>query len=654
MDDTLDLRDYLAVLRRRRWLVVLVTIVVTATAVGVSLLQTPVYEATADVLVEPVRRSEDTTLESILLGESAVETERRVITSRPVTERVIEDLGLDVAPDELVDDVSTSIQGDSMVIAVSATNTDAELATAIANSYATSYLEHRRSRAVDELIASQDELNRRSQDLRDQISELDQQIAEANAGATPEDPADTSALESERARLQAQLAQVEASSIDASQPSELVRGGGEVLVPAEVPEGPVSPKPIRTGVLGLVLGLMLGVGLAFLRDHLDDGIRSDEDVRRLVGPSGAPVLGRINHWDDRRADERLMTLVDPHDLVSEEFRALSANVRFSLVNRGRHVAVPSSGTSDFRQQSILVTSANAGEGKSSVAGNLAVAAALAGLRVILVDSDMRQPTLNRRFGIPAGRGVSDLLVDTDLAVGPDGGLQHDHLVEHMSDVGLANLRILPAGTVPPNPTELLASPPMRLLHDRLRSVADLVIYDSPPLLPVADTLELSSYVDAVLLVVRTEVCGRRELGDAIERLEAVGAPVGGFVVNDVASVKGRYGYGYGYGKAYRPREEEPDEPRGRRRRRRAKDEADETTEPAAPASPNVRPVAPPAGESSPTNGAARPTSGLFGSPESAPPEPVADHEVDAGEPTPAPTWVARRDPDTPRDPSRRS
>ena len=98
MDDTLDLRDYLAVLRRRRWLVVLVTLVVTATAVGVSLLQTPMYEATADVLVEPVRRSEDTTLQSILLGDSAVETERRVITSRPVTERVIDDLGLDSPP----------------------------------------------------------------------------------------------------------------------------------------------------------------------------------------------------------------------------------------------------------------------------------------------------------------------------------------------------------------------------------------------------------------------------------------------------------------------------------------------------------------------------------------------------------------------------
>ena len=554
MEDTLDLRDYLAVLRRRRWLVVLVTLLVTATAVGVSLLQTPVYESSAEVLVEPLRRSEDATLESILLGESAVETERRVMTSRPVTERVIADLDLDVEPNDLVEDVSTSVVGDSMVIEVSATDTDAELATAIANGFATSYLEHRRSRAVDELIAAQDELENRARDLRDQISSLEQEIAEANAAPTPED---TASLESELRRLEGQLAQVEASTVDAAQPADLVRGGGEVLVPAEVPDAPVSPKPIRTGVLGLVLGLMLGVGLAFLRDHLDDNIRDEEDVRRMV--EGTPLLGRITHWDDRRADERLMTLIDPHDLVSEEFRALSANVRFSLINR--HRTGPADPESPLRQQSILVTSANPGEGKSSVAGNLAVAASLAGLRVILVDADMRQPTLASRFGVPAGRGASDILVDADVLADGEASVDHERVAADLADVGLATLRVLPAGTVPPNPTELLASPQMRLLHERLRSVADLVVYDSPPLLPVADTLELSSYVDALLVVVRTQLCRRRDLTDALDRLEAVGAPVGGVVVNDVANGKGT-GYGYGYRTATYRHRVEPDEDAG--------------------------------------------------------------------------------------------
>ena len=260
--------------------------------------------------------------------------------------------------------------------------------------------------------------------------------------------------------------------------------------------------------------------------------------------------------------------------------------------------------------------------------------------MILVDADMRQPTLSRRFGIPPGRGVSDLLVDADTVVGPDGMVAQDHLVEHLADVGLAHLRILPAGTVPPNPTELLASAQMRMLHERLRSVADLVIYDSPPLLPVADTLELSSYVDAVLLVVRTEACGRRELGDAIERLDAVGAPSAGS--SSTTSPASRASTGTATGTAgatgrarrSRPRTPAAQGPQGRRSPRPTAPPAEEV-DGRAPVNGTRPDGAPAAGPASPTPASEPPATT---------PQPrVAEHEVDPVDPAPAPTWVSRPD-----------
>lgn len=553
--DTIDLRDYLQVLARQWRLVAGITAAVVAVALVTSVLQTPVYESSTEVAIEPVRSGSDAALEDLLLRDEIVETERRVITSTNVTQRVIAELGLEVSSARLLEMVSVRAIPNTRVVTISATHTDPQFAAGVANSVATSYLDYRRDRALDEVTAARTNLDERSRELQEEIDAIDRELGPAADDNTSALSPDDQSLLAQRDALNQQLAQIATQLAVLDPGSSAIRGGGEILVPAEPANSPVSPKPLRTGVLALVLGLMLGVGAAFLRDHFDDAIRSEDDVKRAT--EGQPIVGRVTAWDDPAADQKLITLVDPFAANSEEFQALAANVRFALLSRaGRHAARPDDPEVPAGR-SVAITSSGQGEGKTTVAGNLAVAAAGAGRRVILVGADLRKPTLAARFGLPDGAGLTDALVNAaDLS-------DQEKLAAHLVDVGIPRLRVLPAGSIPPNPTELLASNQMAWLHESLAAMADLVVYDTPPILPVADTLELAHHADLVFVVVRTELCHRRDLTHAVERLHGVGAEVGGIVLNGLATSRTGYGYGgyYGYGRAgsdeYRPRTAEP-------------------------------------------------------------------------------------------------
>jgi capsular exopolysaccharide synthesis family protein len=178
-----------------------------------------------------------------------------------------------------------------------------------------------------------------------------------------------------------------------------------------------------------------------------------------------------------------------------------------------------------------VSSGHAGDGKTSTAANLAVAAARVGLRTLLIDTDLRRPTVHKRFGLGKTTGLTDVL------------LSGDSLRDHVVSVGVDNLRVLPAGTLPPNPHELLASPAMRALERDVVRRADLVIYDSPAVLAVPDALELGRHVDVAILVGRAGTTGRRHLTAAIERMEQVGTEVAGTVLN---GIEGSDSYYYSY------------------------------------------------------------------------------------------------------------
>ncbi len=520
-DNLLELGDYLAVLGQRKWLVIVITAVTVASGIGWTLTQTPVFQAVVEVAVEPFREAEDASLQEIILGDVTVNTEQQVMTSRPVTERVIEELVLEIAPDKLLEQVNVSVIGDTRVLRLQVDDTSADQAADIANGYASAYLDFRRDEAVDSLLAAQDTLNERQDALRAQLDEVESQLGGLDESAT----AERSALLAEQDALLLQLNQVATQATQAEADARLVKGGGQILNPAQPPESPVSPRPIRTGVLALVLGVMLGVGVAFLRDNLDDLIRDEDDAKRAVGDLA--ILGRIP--SGQQDDQRLVTLVEPHAPQAEAYRGLSAAVRF-LLAASRDSGFGADDEPAGSGHSVLVTSPDPGDGKTSTATNLAVAAARAGMRVVLVGADMRRPQVHARFGLPSGVGLSDVIAG-DVSIS-------DALV----DVGIDNLWVLPAGTVPPNPADLLASSRMRALGRFLAAGADLVVVDAPPVLAVADTLELGPHADATIVVVRANHSRRRNLHHALERLDGVGARVSGLVVNDLDQKSAAYAY----------------------------------------------------------------------------------------------------------------
>jgi capsular exopolysaccharide synthesis family protein len=257
--------------------------------------------------------------------------------------------------------------------------------------------------------------------------------------------------------------------------------------------------------------LLLGGAGALLRDRFDDVVHDEAEVRRALG--NAPLLGRIPRWPDQSHKGQLVTLRDSLAPASEEYQRLAVNVRFMLAP-GRDSKSPGA--------VVLSTSAQDGEGKTVTSCNLAVSAARLGLSVVLVDADLRRPAIAPRFGLQDPVGLSDLLM-SDAA--------HE---SYLVDASVENLRILPAGTVPPNPVALLASVRMKKLLADLAQGADLVIVDSPPALTGADVLELVNHADMVMVVARDGVSRRRQLVSVTESLRHVAVSSVGLVYNGVA------------------------------------------------------------------------------------------------------------------------
>ncbi|WP_265447919.1 polysaccharide biosynthesis tyrosine autokinase [Flexivirga meconopsidis] len=309
--------------------------------------------------------------------------------------------------------------------------------------------------------------------------------------------------------------------------SSLLTGGDTVqsqtITPATAPGAPISPNTKRDVLLGLLLGLLLGCSAALLRHAFDTRIRTVEGLQEL---SDRPVLGELPLGAHGLEPD---TLVDePVGAAVEATRRLRTNVRFASVTTGKHA--------------MVVSSPAPGDGKTTTAIALALAMARDGADVLLVDCDLRRPNIATVMGLEGSVGLTTVLL---------GNATPEEVTQQWHDT---SLDVLPAGELPPNPTELLGSEPMQQTYDQLVKRYDFVILDSPPLLPVIDAVLLEQLAGNLLLVVAAERSTRRDVHAATRVLETAGSRPSGFALNFVAGsgTGGRYGYSYAYGDNPRP------------------------------------------------------------------------------------------------------
>jgi capsular exopolysaccharide synthesis family protein len=288
-----------------------------------------------------------------------------------------------------------------------------------------------------------------------------------------------------------------------------------VITPAIAPSSPSGPNTKMNLVLGFLVGLGLGLGLAVVRTTVDTKVRGELDVRRATD---APILGGIA-YDGDATKRPLLTQSPMQSRRAEAFRQIRTNIQFAHVSHG--------------SKTVLVTSSLPGEGKSTTATNLAIAMAQAGQSVVLVDADLRRPSVNEYLGLERNAGLTTALIG-----------QAD-VNELLQPWGADNLYVLTSGQIPPNPSELLGSEAMKNLIAHLESTFDAVVIDAPPLLPVTDAAVLAHQVGGVVLVIGASKVKLADLKKSIGALEMVEADLLGVVLNLIPA-KGPDAYAYSY------------------------------------------------------------------------------------------------------------
>jgi succinoglycan biosynthesis transport protein ExoP len=509
---SVDLVKYLVLLWHWAWLIVLAVAITGIATFIVCKFIPPVYQAKTTILVDVAASNNSIDYSTLMLNSQLTQTYSQMLTKTPILNEVASRLGSDEITPKMI---SAKPVTNTQLINILAESTNPTMAANIANTLVLVFADHVSSLQSERYSESQQNLQAQMTDIEDKIKVINDQLANTNDAA-------------EKDRLNAMIANYSQTYASLLQSYEQVRlAEAQTLStivqiePAVAPEEPIRPnKFLNVAIASAVSGILASVLIVGV-DLLNDTIKTPEEISTKLGLS---VLGLIPHHSD---SDIPITESQPLSPISEAFRTLRTNVKYAKASLDKPL------------RSILVTSAMPGEGKTEVLVNLGITLAQNRYRVLLIDADLRRPTLHRRLGLDNLVGLSQIFVHPEL--GMSFSLQPTRI---------NGLTVITSGDSPPNPSELLGSQLMSSILEEIKNNYDIVLIDTPPALALTDAAVLLPYVEGVLLVIKPGATNLAPLRRLIAQFHQLNAKLLGVVLNDINLRSSAYGYYYRHYKYY--------------------------------------------------------------------------------------------------------
>lgn len=509
----IDIRRYLSLIWRWAWLIILVAIVAGIGSFLISNRLTPEYETKTKLLIVEAAAGQTADYQEVLASERRTRTYSDLLQNDSILQEVIDTLSLDTSIEKLRKEIEVSPVRDTQLIELIVEGEDPELIAHIANTLVSTFINRIDSIQAERYASSIDSLANQLVDIEGILADIKTQLEALDViteTPSPETEAENStANAAQRDNLEAQELQYQRiyadllTNYEQARLAETNSSANIIQVNiAQIPREPVRPDLVLNTTAAVVLSIFLTIIVVFVINIFEDTLNTPEEIERHFN---LPVLGIIFDHD---MNSEIISQVDPLSPVAEAFRSLRTHLDFCCVDEGIHT--------------LLVTSPTMGSGKTLISTNLADMQAQSGKKIILVDVDLRRPAIQKKLALPNEKGLTTALLNPDLS-----------LEKLFYKTPNKNLKALTSGALPPNPSELLGSERMRKVIEELKKKADMVIFDSTPVLPVADAVLMSTLVDGVLIVLEPGVTTFTAARLTMQALRRVNAKILGAVLNKV-------------------------------------------------------------------------------------------------------------------------